>query len=659
MKYYFTKNNKMKIKPILTPLVYLIIFIPFLNSQPKLFKHSNKITSIQVNPKIYFAPIYDTPKNISAKKQFEKTLKIKLGNNIASSKINPTTTPSTISKTKTTFNIKSKNITKFVKLNTTYNSGNTTKQIIKDNGVPNNGKKLTPTSEDTREEEGQFECFSRINKITVENLDLAVPPSSKVKHSIYPGALYKLSAFAQTGNFVAEQAPREKMSIFTDAILTEGQNYIEADPSNPAYIMTAQNQLINRISSNSPTVMSARFSKIHNEEDEQVQVSMGGSYMGFEGSSMFDYSNNKVIDRILIDINLDQFSIGAFPMNQQFFKDQVNASNYNPQTSVYVGAVTYGKRCLIAMETTSESYNTMFKANAKYENLVGSFSLSSLYKYHKLIEESKINIMFIGGSGNQNGMVVKTLTQDDNGLTDFNRFINLLSTFLENTSPQSAFPISFSLFNLNGDLMESSTNIDEVPQRTCELRYQWVEAGLYEIDAIDSDDGIDGESEMSGWAKIKAFGTDGEIKDKDHLNKGVVTTETALGTVKIDKGMMYYGSKNNPIMVDEDNNYPFYSGTPLLINASGKTNNNNSFFVPDKYRRIFKIDLKDPQSKITFKMKMHEDDWSNEEGGRLADLQELQNLIETGPIIRTIRVVADGDPMALLFYLRNRPDITD
>lgn len=217
------------------------------------------------------------------------------------------------------------------------------------------------------------------------------------------------------------------------------------------------------ITGNVPAQIAFEISRVFSES--QVAVSVGGSLDWFSGSfsTMFDFTNTERSTKILVDFTQAYYTIDvdAPGLPSEFFGDEVTVDQlenfagpeYPP---MYVQSITFGRRVVFALESSSSEQDVRFALDASFDALFAGGSVEVDTQHRNVLEQSRISALILGGAGAD---AVKSVTGFD-GLIEF------LHDGADFSSQSPGAPIAYKLAYLDSSGVDLAFTTD-YSERQC------------------------------------------------------------------------------------------------------------------------------------------------------------------------------------------------
>lgn len=262
---------------------------------------------------------------------------------------------------------------------------------------------IVETASTSPEREGttEFECSTQsFEGAPGFNELFMLDPTTDV---IYPGSMLKGETIP-TGEYSRINVDRAPITMSISLSNISGKPSVTInDPNKLSEVRAGINELLNReVTGATPALLTLDESEVFSEE--QLSVALGANYRDrtkdISGSFDFNTTTTKrkyVLKFIQRYFTLDLDSPGESPSD--LFTDLPSIESLGSTSPVYVSSVTYGRMVLYTVESESSitEVKTAFEAAIEAGEKGGSFELD--VDSEKILENSSIKALIIGGSG--------------------------------------------------------------------------------------------------------------------------------------------------------------------------------------------------------------------------------------------------------------------
>lgn len=182
-----------------------------------------------------------------------------------------------------------------------------------------------------------------------------------------------------------------------------------------------------------PSAVTVMHSAETVNSEEEVAVKLGASFkhqvVDVTGSLNFDFKSNN--NHILAKFIQKQYSVTMdFPRTPTLF-EEVDTKYVNEYAPVYVSNINYGRMVFMAIDTKHKLIDVQAALNVAVKSFNANGNLD--VKYRKVLDESHISIVAVGGGAEQQNLVL------ENGWEGFKKFMTSKVAMEELT------PISFQM----------------------------------------------------------------------------------------------------------------------------------------------------------------------------------------------------------------------
>lgn len=241
-------------------------------------------------------------------------------------------------------------------------------------------------------EAGQFDEF------------IAFAPNSA---SLWPGVVLR-GRDAEEGLLTPVSLPRASLKFSLSLPTLAGDPVGEmAQPSLSEFRAQLQQILQQGVNGKTPAQIAYEMTQV--SDASQISLAVGGSVSwpgGSKVSNMFNFSKENKSNKILVNFTQAYYTIDIdLPYAPaDLFTDAVTVddlADYMDTESppVYMQSITYGRRALFAIETSSSIDQVRNALDASYNSLLVGGSLNIDAQHKQVLDSSKISALVLGGSG--------------------------------------------------------------------------------------------------------------------------------------------------------------------------------------------------------------------------------------------------------------------
>jgi len=405
-----------------------------------------------------------------------------------------------------------------------------------------------PPSRD--EEDPSLECYTTFYKHAPGFNDmLALDPSTDV---IFPGAILKGETIP-SGEYVPIVADRAAITLSASLTNISGSPVVEVtDPK----LSTVREQVKTILDQEVTGATSARvnfeISQVYTKE--QLNLAIGANYRTAVNkvSASFDFEQSTYKYKYVLKYFQVYYTIDMDPPQNpsDLFTNTPDLSALGSTSPVYVATVTYGRMIIYTIES---SYSKT-EIDAAFSASFGSNDGSIDAEYEKVINESSVKALVIGGSGGDAAQVV-------NGPADVYNYISEGGNYSKE-SPGA--PLSYKLRYLKqGTPVARVVLASEYAVRICDVAYPIYKVNLISLRCNGCQDGDGSAAEL--------FGS--------------ISGEMILGGSRIDSKTFWSASRGST--------YSLSSGSTKTVNNSHQTEFSKPDYDKDYIRVYGSIDERD------------------------------------------------------------------
>lgn len=335
------------------------------------------------------------------------------------------------------------------------------------------------------EDDPSLECYTNYYK-AAPGFDemLALDPTTDV---IFPGAILKGETIP-TGEYVPIVADRAPITLSASLTNISGSPVAEiTDPKLSTVREGVKTILDQEVTGATAAKVNFSISEVYSEE--QLKLAVGANYRSAatKVSASFDFSKSTYQYKYVMKYFQVYYTIDMDPPKNpsDLFTNTPDISALGSTSPVYVATVTYGRMVIY----TIESNYSKTEVDAAFKASFGSSDGSVDAEYEKVISESDIEALVIGGSGSDAAQTI-------NGPADVYKYISNGGDY-SRESPGA--PLSYKLRYLKqGTPIARVVLSSEYPVRQCDLAYPKFSIELDYLQCTGCQDGDGSAAELFG-----------------------------------------------------------------------------------------------------------------------------------------------------------------
>ena len=213
-----------------------------------------------------------------------------------------------------------------------------------------------------------------------------------------------------------------------------------------------------------PAEMSINTTQIYDEKQLNLVLLGNFSTSMSKVSAGFNFEDNSVQSRFLIDIVQIYYSIDLDrPGPDGFFSKK--PSNIGDISPVYVGSVKYGRRILVAVESKNRLKKSDVEVKAEYKGVVTKASAQGSFINDTFLSENSVKVMIRGGNP-KNGYDLFT------AVSKAEPFFDILKKDAICSKDNPGKELSFSFRNASTGDMFNISQAGEYVARKCEIKVE-------------------------------------------------------------------------------------------------------------------------------------------------------------------------------------------
>lgn len=449
-------------------------------------------------------------------------------------------------------------------------------------------QELGEDEDETRDGESEYECFVKRYKAAPGFSEMfLLDPTSDV---IYPGALIKGETIT-TGEYIPIVADRAPITISISLENIGGSPKAIVENPSLSQVRSAIVSILNsNVTGNTPAKISFEIQEVHSSE--QLKIAVGANYSNAFASvsGSFNFNKENTRSRVIVKFLQVYYSIDIDTPKKpsDLFENPPSVGSLGSVSPMYISTVTYGRMVLFTAESSKSSTEVKAALNAAFDSGVQSGEIDISLEHKKVIEETSIKAMVLGGSGSAGSKVV-------NGIEGLKAYIIEGGDYSKD-SPGA--PLSYKMRYLKDNSIGKVILATEYSVRQCALSYPQFRIEIQRILCSSCNDGDGSQGELYGnlYARVSFGGT--ILPEQVAWNRG---RNNVLG---LSNG----NSANLNIAMITELYKPNYELDYIEIGGSIKEADSGGIFDPDDdygsgYKRIFLKDVNftDNEHEINFK----------------------------------------------------------
>jgi len=309
-----------------------------------------------------------------------------------------------------------------------------------------------PVSTNTSDD-GQMECTTTKLELTADSKTFMNNNYAGQAPFIYPGAIYTFDDLSNA-NFKEVKTGRNPVILTVDNHNMSGNSYEIVQNPDQVNLNNAVTQLWQRFTTNPSSTGEGDLAENIYESStaSDMAIKMGVDASGYGGSFSGYYGTKKdqKTEYLTIDCMKPMYTVSVALPDSGFFKRNANV---NLSNLVVIGSVTYGSRVLANLKANFNSSSDEAGFSAGYSGWgIQAHASLDFFSNNQSVQTS-INAYYVGGPGNTKPSFAKTDLENE------------VMNFFGNSNYQNAQPISYELYDLNGNSLGyiSATDAFNVP----------------------------------------------------------------------------------------------------------------------------------------------------------------------------------------------------
>jgi hypothetical protein len=304
----------------------------------------------------------------------------------------------------------------------------------------------------TNTEDG-FDCTTTTVSINATSSTFMNADYAAQGQFIYPGAIYDYNDFVN-GRYNEVAINRNPIELTTDNPNTKPPTSEIICKPQMSTIREGIANLYSRFSSEQTGTMNLRYQTYESKSKAELsmRLSAGASYAGFSIENEYSNKANDTRHFVTIDVIKPLYTINTILPYTKTYLTQDMPNLKNP---VIISSVTYGIRVLANFNLNTSTKEELEKFKAKYNGIATTAKIDFEYLSKNENTDQTINCYVVGGPGNS------TVAFDKSELEQS------IQKIVAGVTYATARPISFTLRDLQGHIIETRSAADNIITTTC------------------------------------------------------------------------------------------------------------------------------------------------------------------------------------------------
>ena len=276
---------------------------------------------------------------------------------------------------------------------------------------------------------------------------------------IFPGAIYYYEDFIK-GNYKPLNLPRNPITLTCDLENIVGSTHHDViSPEITYQIRDGISALFSRFDNRQIGIKDFRYQTFTSDNlaDYSMKISAGASYGPFSVENVFSNSRKKEDHLVTIDAIKDLYTITS-ELAKPFKNYLTTFQEISPNKHlIIISSVTYGVRILANFNVKTETATEKDVFNSKYTGLTSKAHVDFDWLSINSKTDQTINCYVVGGPGNASVAFDKLQLQEG------------IRKIGDGATYSNARPISFEIQDLNGNIIETRSETDNITIQTCQI----------------------------------------------------------------------------------------------------------------------------------------------------------------------------------------------
>ncbi|TMU56606.1 thiol-activated cytolysin family protein [Flagellimonas algicola] len=325
--------------------------------------------------------------------------------------------------------------------------------------------------DDTPERNGQFECVVKKYKAAPGYDEmLSLDPANGV---IYPGAMLKGESIP-TGEYVGLNGGRAPITLSISLENINGTASVEVEDPDLDGVRNSVNSLLAQgVDGATPADLNFTIQEVHSQEHLDIALRANYRDRNRDISGSFDFESSTYNYKYVIKFFQEYYTIDmTLPPNDDPGSLFTALPNLNSTSPVMVSSVVYGRMVLYTVESNYSTLDVKSAFALSFSQGSSSGEGGTNVDYNKIISESKIEALVIGGSAEDAVGVIE-------GPSGVHSYIINGGNYSKDSPGK---PLAYTLRYIKNDFPIARVVLaSEYPVRTCDLAWPQYELKLVKI----------------------------------------------------------------------------------------------------------------------------------------------------------------------------------
>lgn len=237
---------------------------------------------------------------------------------------------------------------------------------------------------------------------------------------LYAGAMIQGRSKKELGSLLPLAIAERRPVVVSIPDLPTGENSREVVPTQGS-VESARGEMIGDAVANdllTPTTTSFEMETYHSERSFALSANLSGSYLGFEASASGSLARSVAETTVTANFYQKMYTVVVEAPVEGFFGDDfdndalagyITDGLIGPDNlPVYVSEIVYGRMMMFSVTSTASESDIRSAMQASYDSFTGSASGGLNTRQQAVLENSKIAITAVGGSGDAVAAMIRS-----------------------------------------------------------------------------------------------------------------------------------------------------------------------------------------------------------------------------------------------------------
>lgn len=226
---------------------------------------------------------------------------------------------------------------------------------------------------------------------------------------VFPGNILDAKGL-QDGTYTTIAGDRKKINLVVDGQIFNKMSAEVTEPGQKTIKEAIKSMITSGKIGSQPADVTIFAKEVYSEDHLKLLVRSNYSGGFASLSAGFNFNNNNVLARYLLDVAQIYYTVNVETPPDGFFKSQPEALPETAPAPVYISSIKYGRRVMIAVETQTNDQKTDADFKAKFNAVASSGSLDVNIFSDKFFSNKSVKVIVKGGNSENTYKVFKAVS---------------------------------------------------------------------------------------------------------------------------------------------------------------------------------------------------------------------------------------------------------